>query len=103
MGSSAVLRGLEVILWGSLTSFVVLGGAFAGLCQGPWEILGAPWGRRGESLESTFGKQAALQNNFFYCINGYSVALRGGLGGPWVGEMKAKTGGEELIGDRGAH
>ena len=36
-------------------------------------------------------------------MNVYIWALRGGLGGPWGGEVKAKTGGEELNGDRGAH
>ena len=48
------------------------------------------------------GKQAALQNHWFYCINGYILALERGLGGTWGGEVEAKTGVEELRGNRGA-
>ena len=60
-------------------------------------------GGRGAPSESTFGKQAALQNHWFYCINGYILALERGLGGTWGGEVEAKTGVEELRGNRGAH
>ena len=49
------------------------------------------------------GKQAALQNHWFYSIDGYIWALERGLGGPWGGEVEANTGGDELHGDRGAH
>ena len=69
----------------------------------PLGPLGGPLGVDGGPLETTLGKQAALQNHWFYCINGYIWALERGLGGPWGGEVEAKTGGEELSGDRGAH
>ena len=65
--------------------------------------LGGPLGVDGGPLETTLGKQAALQNHWFYCINGYILAFERGLGGPWGGEVEAKTGGEELSGNRGAH
>ena len=60
-------------------------------------------GDRKAPSESTFGKQAALQNHWFYCINGYILALERGLGRTWGGEVEAKTGVEELRGNRGAH
>ena len=54
-------------------------------------------------LGTTLGKQAALQNHRFYCIKWHILALGRGLGGTWRGEAEAKTGGEELRGNRGAH
>ena len=48
-------------------------------------------------------KQTALLNHLFYYINRYILALERGLGGTRGGEVEAKTGGEELSGDRGAH
>ena len=89
--------------WGAL-------GAHLGVPGGPWGILGVsfgapggPLGVDGGPLETTLGKQAALQNHWFYYINGYILALERGLGGTWGGEVEAKTGVEELRGDRGAH
>jgi hypothetical protein len=49
------------------------------------------------------GKRAALQNHRFYHIKWHILALGRGLGGTWGGEVEAKTGGEELRGNRGAH
>ena len=58
-----------------------LGGSVAALGV-PWGGLGDTLGGRGDPSEATFGEQAALQNHWFYYINGYILAARGGLGGP---------------------
>ena len=78
-------------------------GGLGAVLGGPLGDLGAALGGRGAPSKSTFGKQAALQNHWFYCINGYILALERGLGGTWGGEVEAKTGVEELRGNRGAH
>ena len=54
-------------------------------------------------METTFGEQAVLLNHWFYNMKWYILAVEGGLGGSWGGEVKAKTGDEELNRDRGAH
>ena len=59
---------------------------------GPWGASGRPWGDRGAPSEATFGKQAALQNHWFYCIKWYILALRGVAGGPWVGQGRRDEG-----------
>ena len=76
-------------------------GGLGAVFGGPWGTLGL--GDRKAPSESTFGKQAALQNHWFYCINWYILALERGLGGTRGGEVEATTGGQELSGDRGAH
>jgi hypothetical protein len=77
-------------------------GGLGAVFGGSLGYLGAALGDRKAISESTFGKQAALQNHWFYCINWYILALERGLGGTRGGEVEAKTGGEELSGDRGA-
>jgi hypothetical protein len=78
-------------------------GGLGAVFGGSLGYLGAALGDRKAISESTFGKQAALQNHWFYYINGYILGCERGLGGTRGGEVEAKTGGEELSGDRGAH
>ena len=49
---------------------------------GPLGDLGAALGARGAPSECTFGKQAFLQNHWFYYIKWYILAVRGVAGGP---------------------
>ena len=49
----------------------------------PWGALGRPWGDPGAPSEPILGKQASLQNHWFYFIKWYILPPRGGLGGPW--------------------
>ena len=77
-----------------------LGGSGPSL-GGPWVTLGQPWGVRGALREHVW-QTGGFPNRWFYRINAYIWALERGLGGTWGGEVEAKTGGEELSGDRGA-
>jgi hypothetical protein len=57
-------------------------GGLGAVLGGPLGDLGAALGGRGAPSESTSGKQAALQNHWFYRIKCYILALRGVAGGP---------------------
>ena len=63
--------------------------AHFGFRQGPWGNLG---GAEGRPQRAPLGKQAALQNHWFYFINGYILALEKGLGGTRGGRGGGKNG-----------
>jgi hypothetical protein len=73
----------------------------------PWGLLWVAWvglrGVNGGAWEKTLGKQAALQQRWFYCLNDYIWAVRRGLEEAEGGEFESKTGGKELDWDRGAY
>ena len=78
------------------------GGTWGGL-GGPFGGCRGPWGTPGLALETHFGKQAALQNQWFYNVNGYIWPLGGFLGDLGWDKFLTKAGEGEGNGDRGAH
>ena len=58
-------------------------------------------GRPRGNLRDHFWQTGGLSKSFVLLMNGYIWALGRGLGGPRGGKLRAKTGGEELDGDRG--
>ena len=77
-----------------------MGGSVAPLGV-PWGGLGDTLGGRGDPSEATFGEQAALQNHWFYCINGYILAVRGCLGGLGGGKVPTRKGRRQEKGAQG--
>ena len=69
------------ILWGT-------SGLFGETLMGLRAALGGP----GAPSEAFFGRQAALQNHWFYCIKWYILPPRGGLGGPWGRPVDSQDG-----------
>ena len=65
--------------------------------------LGWHFGDRGGPLEATLGEQAALQNHWFYRINGNIWALEGVSGDLAGAKVAVKAGVGEVNGDSGAH
>ena len=59
-------------------------------------------GCRGDPSEATFGEQAALQNHWFYRINGNIWALEGVSGDLAGAKVAVKAGVDEVNGDSGA-
>ena len=70
---------------------------------GPGGALGRPWGGQGAPSETTFAKEAALQNHWFYYIKWYILPPRGALADPGGGKFGAKRGAEQVNRNRGAH
>ena len=82
-----------------------LGAVLGGLGSpfgGPGGAFGRPWGGRGAPSETTFAKQAALQNHWFYFMKWYILLARGVLGDPGRGKFAAKRGAEQVNRNRGA-
>ena len=84
-------------------------GALGGTLGDPWGALGepfggcrGPWGTPGLALETHFGKQAALQNQWFYNMNGYISAVRGTLGASSSRRLSTKAGPRRPLGGKGA-
>ena len=97
------LGGLGWILWGSLGCLWAPLGRPRGPLGDPWGALGGARGAQGGTLETKCCAKAALQNHWFYRMNGYIWALGGSLGDLGWGKFLTKAGEGEGNGDRGAH
>jgi hypothetical protein len=84
-----------------------------GSCGIPWGARGRPWGALGVHWGSLGGASGALREHFWQTggpVKSLVLLNRlvhfGSRKRPWgtmVGEVEAKTGGDESNGDRGAH